>query len=108
MNLNLETLKRIFVLSVLSSIIVRGFFLFYNIQNEELYFHGDQAEYIELGRLLYNNFVFDENFNTGRLPLYPVFISGVLNVFNNLRRSLFARKNIELKPTSTTLNNDAL
>ena len=89
MNLNLETLKRIFVLSVLSSIIVRGFFLFYNIQNEELYFHGDQAEYIELGRLLYNNFVFDENFNTGRLPLYPVFISGVLNLFNNLHFVIF-------------------
>ena len=84
MSININSLKHLFFFSIVFSVIIRIAFYLYTSQNTELYFHGDQVEYIELGRILYDQFQFDETFDTSRVPLYPAFISLILKFYNNL------------------------
>jgi len=84
MSININSLKNLFFFSIVFSVIIRVAFYLYTLQNTELYFHGDQVEYIALGRMLYDQFQFDETFYTSRMPLYPAFISLILKFYNNL------------------------
>ena len=84
MSININSLKHLFFFSIVFSVIIRIAFYLYTLQNTELYFQGDQVEYIQLGRILYDQFQFDETFDTSRAPLYPAFISLILKFYNNL------------------------
>ena len=75
MSININSLKNLFFFSIVFSVIIRIAFYLYTSQNTELYFHGDQVEYIKLGRILHDQFQFDETFYTSRGPLYPAFIA---------------------------------
>jgi len=84
MNININSLKHLFFFSIVFSVIIRIAFYLYTSQNTELYFQGDQVEYIKLGKILHDQFQFDETFYTSRAPLYPAFISLILKFYNNL------------------------
>ena len=84
MNININSLKHLFFFSIVFSVIIRIAFYLYTSQNTELYFQGDQVEYIKLGKILHDQFQFDETFYTNRAPLYPAFISLILKFYNNL------------------------
>ena len=84
MSININSLKHLFFFSIVFSVIIRIAFYLYTSQNTELYFQGDQVEYIKLGKILHDQFQFDETFYTTRAPLYPAFISLILKFYNNL------------------------
>ena len=56
----------------------------YNLENNNL-LHSDQFKYWKLSNfLIENKFIFDEKFGSLRVPLYPLFLSSIKLISDNI------------------------
>ena len=61
----------------------------YNLENNNL-LHSDQFKYWKLSNfLIENKFIFDEKFGSLRVPLYPLFLSSIKLISDNIYFIIF-------------------
>ena len=63
----------------------------YNLENNNL-LHSDQFKYWKLSNfLIENKFIFDEKFGSLRVPLYPLFLSSIKLISDNIYFIIFIK-----------------
>ena len=78
------------------SICARIALMLYGFPNENYLTHADQGDYLRLAYILDENLNFGKHFGSGRLPIYPLFISLVLKISKNLYFLVFVQHLIGL------------
>ncbi len=73
------------------SICIRFLFVGYGFPEESFLKHSDQSTYLQLSKILSENFSYNKDFGFGRLPIYPLFISVVLKISEKLYFLIFVQ-----------------